>query len=159
VTVVKIYLMRHRLTRLDEIYPGYSLYFITCCTQTRQILLTNPPFHDSFRHFCVLAQEHNVLVGRYVIMSDHLHFFARINDSAQISMWIKSLKNSLSKTLRVQGIQAPHWQKGYFDHVLRSEQSYEEKWLYVRENPVRKGLITEFSMWPYQGEVMSVPFN
>ncbi len=70
-----------------------------------------------------------------------------------LSDWMKSLKNSLSKTLREMQIPAPHWQKGFFDHVLRSEESYSEKWLYVAENPVRKGLVARYEDWPYQGEI------
>jgi len=57
-----------------------------------------------------------------------------------LSEWMKSLKNSLSKTLRGLNIPPPHSQKGFFDHVMRSEESYSEKWLYVAENPVRKKL-------------------
>jgi putative transposase len=70
-----------------------------------------------------------------------------------LSNWIKSLKNSLSKTFRSQNIAAPHWQKGFFDHVMRSEESYSEKWLYVAENPIRKKLVTRFEDWPYQGDI------
>lgn len=47
---------------------------------------------------------------------------------------------------------APFWQPEFFDHVLRSAKSYSEKWDYVRENPVRAGLVTEADKWPYQGE-------
>lgn len=70
-----------------------------------------------------------------------------------LSEWMKSLKNSLSKTLRGMGVPAPHWQKSFFDHVMRSEESYTEKWLYVVENPVRKRLVTRPEEWPYQGEI------
>ena len=70
-----------------------------------------------------------------------------------LSEWMKSLKNSLSKTLRGMNIPAPHWQKGFFDHVMRSEESYSEKWLYVAENPVRKKLAARPEDWPYQGEM------
>ena len=31
--------------------------------------------------------------------------------------------------------------RGFFDHVLRNGESYGEKWKYVRENPVRAGLV------------------
>ena len=151
--------MRPRLGRLDEVYPGYSIYFITFCTHGRTDLLANPILHESFRSFCLSGKERNVLVGRYVIMPDHLHFFVHFSDQADVSMWIKSLKNGLSKTLRQSGSLAPHWQKGYFDHLVRSEQSYEEKWDYVRENPVRKGLAADTSTWPYQGEIVPLPFN
>jgi len=70
-----------------------------------------------------------------------------------LSAWMKSLKNSLSKTWRGMNVPAPHWQKGFFDHVMRSEESYSEKWLYVAENPVRKKLAVRFEDWPYQGEM------
>jgi hypothetical protein len=50
-------------------------------------------------------------------------------------------------------VPAPHWQKGFFDHVMRSEESYFEKWLYVAENPVRKHLVPRPDDWPYQGEI------
>jgi len=73
---------------------------------------------------------------------------------------MKSLKNTLSKTLRIDGIAAlPHWQKGFFDHVLRSEESYEEKWHYVRENPVRAGLVKDREEWPFWGEIFDLRYH
>ena len=66
---------------------------------------------------------------------------------------MKSLKNSLSKTLRQIKIPAPHWQKDFFDHVMRSEESYSQKWLYVAENPVRKNLAARLEEWSFQGEI------
>ncbi len=36
---------------------------------------------------------------------------------------------------------------------MRSDESYEEKWLYVRNNPVRAGLVNHADEWPYQGEL------
>ncbi len=158
-TVARIAPMRPRLSRLDEIYPGYSIFFVTFGTHERQPLLANSAIHDSFQKFCILGRERHALAGRYVIMPDHLHFFVNLGEEMPIALWIKSLKNSLSKTLRELENQSPHWQKGYFDHLVRSEQSYEEKWLYVRENPIRKGLTAEANDWPYQGEVNPLPFN
>jgi REP element-mobilizing transposase RayT len=70
-----------------------------------------------------------------------------------LSDWMKSLKNSLSKTLRGMNVATPHWQKGFFDHVMRSEESYSEKWLYVAGNPIRKKLAARIEDWPYQGEI------
>jgi len=93
-------------------------------------------------------------VGRYVLMPDHLHLFVKFSDPAHdLSSWVKSLKNSLSKTLRQAGRPPPHWQKGFFDHVLRASESYSKKWLYVAENPVRAGLVKERTEWPWQGEI------
>lgn len=93
--------------------------------------------HDAFVQFRMRAPDYKVSVGRYVIMPDHIHLFAGFGpESTLVSAWIKSLKNAISKTLRTTHCLGPHWQKGFFDHVIRSQESYDEKWLYVRNNPV-----------------------
>ena len=51
------------------------------------------------------------------------------------------------------GVQAPVWQKQFFDHLLRSDESYDGEWTYVRENPVRAGLVAKHEDWPYAGEI------
>ena len=47
----------------------------------------------------------------------------------------------------------PLWQEEFFDHLLRSGESYESKWEYVRDNPVRAGLVKCASEWRFQGEL------
>jgi REP-associated tyrosine transposase len=89
-----------------------------------------------------------------VLVPDHIHLFAAFRPgTTTLSAWMKSLKNSLSKVLRAMGKPSSHWQDGFFDHILRSSESYEQKWLYVRDNPVRAGLVTRAELWPYQGEI------
>ena len=48
------------------------------------------------------------------------------------------------------------WQPGFFDHLLRNGESYEQKWHYVRENPVRAGLVARAEDWLYQGEIVAI---
>ena len=104
--------------------------------------------------FAAQASDHGIFVGRYVLMPDHIHFFAAFaTEAPALSDWMKSLKNCLSKILRAQSLSAPHWQKGFFDHILRSAESYPDKWTYVAQNPVRHGLVCDSHEWPYQGEI------
>jgi len=56
--------------------------------------------------------------------------------------------------LKNANFQAPHWQKGFFDHVIRSQESLDQKWLYVRENSVRAGLVRSAEDWPYCWSIM-----
>jgi putative transposase len=50
----------------------------------------------------------------------------------------------------------PIWQRGFFDHVLRSDGSYHQKWEYVLANPVRARLVLQVGAWPYAGEVIPI---
>jgi REP element-mobilizing transposase RayT len=140
--------------RLGWLFREYPVYYITVCTYNRRRILDRPEVHNTFIQFGLRAHEYDVWVDRYVIMPDHVHLFAGFGpESATLSMWVKSFKNTISKTLTSATFYAPHWQKGFFDHVLRSQQSYEEKWIYVRENPVRARLVRTPEDWPYAGEI------
>ena len=146
--------MSERLRRLEQVRLSNPIYFLTCCTAARQPLLASQAVHDAFLQFCQAALPRNIFVGRYVLMPDHLHLFVKFSEPrSPLSSWVKTLKNSLSKTLRQSGHPAPHWQKGFFDHILRAGESYSQKWRYVAENPVRAGLIKGASEWLWQGEI------
>jgi putative transposase len=80
-------------------------------------------------------------------------------DSLTLANWVKALKGALSKTLRDQNVGAPYWQKGFFDHVLRSRDSYSQKWDYVRNNPVRAGLTKNADDWPFAGRIVDLEFR
>ena len=143
-----------RLTRLDWVYTEEPIYFVTACIANRRHLLAEDSVHVVFRDFCKASHHRGVLVGRYVLMPDHFHLFVCIPPGALgLSGWMKSLKNTLSKHWSNQGISSPHWQKGFFDHLIRSNESHTEKWRYVRENPVRAGLVNDAVDWPYGGEI------
>jgi putative transposase len=116
--------------------------------------------HESFLCFLQQGPEHGAWVGAYILMPDHFHVFVAIDDQKlSLSAWAKSLKNSISKTLRQESIAPPHWQKTFFDHLLRSAESYAEKWHYVRENAVRAGLVSRWQDWPFRGEVFPVEYR
>ena len=147
-----------RLGRLfDTVRP---FYFITFNTHRRQGVLAHPEVHEAFCLFCSKAQDRDVAVGRYVIMPDHIHLFAAFPIAGVPQPnWVQSLRTVLGKTLLRIGVQKPHWQEGFFDHVLRSGESYSAKWDYVSMNPVRAGLCETPEDWPYQGEIVRISFS
>jgi REP element-mobilizing transposase RayT len=151
-------LQKARLRRLDRVFVDSPIYFLTACTLDRWPILDCELLHNAFRTFCLNSPQHGASVGRYVLMSDHLHLFVSL-DEISLSNWVKSLKNTLSKTLRSVGHEGPHWQKGFFDHLLRSGESYSQKWEYVRENPVRAGLVAIPEDWPYAGEIHDLEYR
>lgn len=92
-------------------------------------------------------------------MPDHLHLFVAFPpEGITLPKWVQSLRTILGKELLRVGFQKPHWQEGFFDHLLRSAESYSEKWEYVRMNLVRTGLCKKPEDWPYQGEIVSIQY-
>ncbi len=148
-----------RLRRLERVFPRTPIYFVTTCTAKRRPLLAGPSVHQTFLRFAERGEGRGAWVGAYVLMPDHLHLFLALDDrELLLGDWMKSLKNALSKALRQDGVPAPHWQKGFFDHVLRSDESYAEKLVYVRENPVRACLVKVWADWPYWGEISALDY-
>ena len=79
-------------------------------------------------------------------MPDHVHLLLLpLRDKKgwpySLAVILKQLKGasarSVNKLLESRG---PVWQEESFDHVLRSQESFEEKLEYIRKNPVRRGL-------------------
>ena len=101
------------------------------------------------------ARVHGWMIGRYVVMPDHVHFFATpaTEASKDLSSFIGKWKQWTQRRIRRSTMASFAWQPEFFDHLMRSSESYVEKWEYVRHNPVRAGLVANPEDWPYQGEI------
>lgn len=109
--------------------------------------------HDALVQFARTGQARGIGVGRYVIMPDHVQLFVRGNQDFVLRQWIRMLKRTLSKAIAAE---PPHWQQGFFDHLIRHSESYSEKWEYVRQNPVRAGFVSLPEEWSWQGEIVQL---
>jgi REP element-mobilizing transposase RayT len=101
---------------------------------------------------------HGWAIGRYVVMPDHVHFFCSAElDAKMLPTFMQAWKQWTSKRMtRELTLSGTVWQEEFFDHVLRSSESYSQKWDYVKENPVRADLVKKSDEWPWQGEVESL---
>ena len=140
-----------RPLRFSIIYLSQPRYFVTFCTRDHAHL---PNLRDAQHALEQYGQrglaEFNISLGTYVIMPDHIHLFVAGDANFSLSKWITGLKRHISKTIEVP---PRFWQPGFFDHVLRSDESYAEKCQYVFDNPVRAGLVSRPGEWPYRGSV------
>jgi len=110
---------------------------VTFNTNKRRPLLANEAVHEVFIIYCERGLSLGAGVGRYVLMPDHLHLFIRLSPDLSLAQWVRSLKRTISAAIVDP---AAHWQEGFFDHLVRGNDSYSQKWEYVRQNPVRAGL-------------------
>ena len=118
--------MPNRPPRLDRVFQRYDppLYFVTFNAHKRQKLLANAHVHPALIRFAHEGEVRGIGLGRYVIMPDHIHAFVRGDINFALRQWV------------------------------RMGESYAEKWEYVRQNPVRAGLVRDPDEWPWQGEVV-----
>jgi REP element-mobilizing transposase RayT len=157
-------MIKDRPRRLKLIYVGQPLFFVTFCTRDRRRISSLDRAQIALEEYGRIAiEQFNVGLGRYVIMPDHVHLFVRGDSDFKMSVWVDGLKRAISVALlkeaqatRLPLQQTTLWQPGFFDHILRSDESYAEKWNYVRDNPVRAGLVNEADEWRYQGEVVRI---
>ncbi|MEM9158211.1 MAG: transposase [Verrucomicrobiota bacterium] len=81
----------------------------------------------------------------FLLMPDHLHSI--IGYSATTNSLTKIISSFKQRLAQQNGIQ---WQKGFFDHRIRNESSYREKFEYILQNPIRRKLCKEPENWPYK---------
>ena len=125
-----------------------TIVFLTVCTAKRQKGLANEHVQKALVAAWDIADAWQV--GLYLIMPDHVHLFCwPQKEGYEIEQWITFWKRQFRRFCR----QAPRLQSRGFHHRLRHDEGYEEKWQYVRQNPVRAGLVNESDDWPYQGSL------
>ena len=132
--------------RLPHYQKADRAVFVTFCAGRY------PPLPESVRDIVLrhCLHDHGVKarVHAAVVMPDHVHLLLTpLRDAGgnpyslvEILQAIKGASaHSVNRSLRRSG---PVWQEESFDHVLRSSESFEEKLEYIRQNPVRRGLVT-----------------
>jgi putative transposase len=131
---------------------GLNWVFLTVCTKDRERWLAQARVQRSL-HEIWLHTADAWLVCDFLLMPDHLHLFCAPGDpDIAIERWITFWKSQLTKALPGLG----QFQRAAFHHRLRTEESYAQKWQYVRENPVRAGLVGRPEDWPFQGRVHEI---
>src|SRR6266404_6072368 len=122
------------------------IYFVTICVKDRRKVLARPEVFEAIKTAIPQLQKWHVLAG--VIMPDHAHWVvAPVEDRAlSVGDFSHAFKRTLRKLL---GPQPWEWQRGCFDRLLRSDENLWSKWIYVKDNPVRQGLVDNVDDWPY----------
>ena len=122
-----------------------SLYFFTLCAADRaHAALTAPDraavllnaarhYHDKGRWF----------VRIFLLMPDHLHALIVFPSAESIKSCWRDWKRFTAKNADVV------WQRDFFEHRIRNDENWQEKSDYIRANPVRQGLVSDATLWPW----------
>jgi REP element-mobilizing transposase RayT len=102
--------------------------------------------YDNCRRFRLLVA---------VVMPDHVHLlFTAMRDAEgwtfTLPEILKAIKGTSARSInKLIGRNGPVWQDESFDHVLRGNESLRETIEYIRQNPVRKGLVQKPEEYPW----------
>ena len=147
--------MNHRVSiRLrPEAYAETGRVFsVTIGTSPRA-----PVFADlDFGAECVEVLRHQAVsrgnaVFAYCLMPDHVHLLVGTVEASPLTAFVQAWKSLCYRARRRRGHAAVFWQRGFWDHALRSEEGVREAALYILANPIRKGIVQHFREYPLCG--------
>jgi putative transposase len=121
------------------------LYFITLCVKDRERVLHDPAvWQATVASFEALRRW---FVCSAVLMPDHLHALVSPREDRDIP--IGDFSGGFKRLLRQHLPHSWNWQRSGFDRLLRNHDDAYRQWLYMRDNPVRAGMVSSWEEWPY----------
>ena len=92
-----------------------------------------------------------VILFCYCIMPDHLHILLSLTNNYKKSLqnWVSAFKSYTARIVNTSFCIKPLWQKNFYDHVVRKEESLIKIAEYIVNNPVRKGIVSDWQEYPY----------
>lgn len=135
--------LRHDIP--DTINDPFPVFFLTICCQQRHTnqLATEAVWLDLLDTILTRNASGLWRSTLFLTMPDHIHGIFRFEGAKPMKQVITDWKRWTSRQLGIT------WQKGFFDHRLRSEGSATEKRLYILQNPVRANLVEHPNDWPF----------
>jgi putative transposase len=124
--------------------PGAAFFLTLCCVPRG----ANHLCHETVAGLLFEAAEFRHRAERWfvhllLLMPDHLHGLVSFSAEEEMKKVIANFKGIAAKRAGIV------WQRDFFDHRLRSDESFDEKARYIRMNPVRMGLVASPELWPY----------
>ena len=144
---------KHRL--IPEIYIGERIISFTGCVKDREKLFTNYSIFLKMKEFLLASmKKHHCDAYIYLFMPDHFHFIlAGKNDRSDIKKCIDLFKQRSGFYIS-QNYKTFHWQKDYYDHILRSHENVTSLVNYIMNNPVRAGIVDNWKEYKYVGSTV-----
>jgi REP element-mobilizing transposase RayT len=143
-----------RLPHYD--YSQMGLYFITICEHgsfkyfgeiTNDIFIPNDAGKMINTQWLNLTKRFDTIqLHQHVVMPNHFHAIIEITQNSDIALGdIIGAFKSLTTNQYIKGVKENGWirfdqklwQRNYYEHVIRSEESYIQLSEYIRDNPIR----------------------
>jgi putative transposase len=133
-------------------YLGQRWHFVTICCESRRHVFANPNHARSLiEELRRAASAKSFAVFAYCAMPDHFHLLVQgLAASSNLLAFVKTLKQKTAYEFE-RKFHRDLWQKKFYDHILRPNDSVEAVAAYIWLNPVRKGLCDTAEDYPFSG--------
>ncbi len=141
---------RHRLP--PEAYKGCTVVAFTINVKERQKLFVKDNVFHVFEEMLLAELEHyHCSAYVYLFMPDHLHaIIAGEQATSDVKRCVEIFKQKTGFWL-YENMPDLHWQKDYYDHIIRDDEDLNAQIRYVLYNPQRAGLVALWRDYPYKG--------
>ena len=86
----------------------------------------------------------------YVVMPDHIHVLLSLRERQSLDRAVQAIKERFARVLREQGsFLKDVWQPQYHFRRVSNSEELREGARYIRQNPVRKGLVAAAEQYSY----------
>jgi putative transposase len=128
-----------------SIHADTATFFITICCEPKgkNQLCREDNAAGIFESVAFRQSRRDWWMELLLLMPDHLHVLVSFPSDKDMTTVISQWKEILAKKLGIR------WQRDFFDHRLRSDESLRDKADYILQNPVRCGLIERAEDWSY----------
>jgi putative transposase len=135
-------------------YRGRGRYFITICCEGRRCIFSEPKQAEAIiDQFEIASGKYKFAANAYCVMPDHFHALVDgFGQDSDLLLFVRGFKQVTTRAFSG-GTGISLWQKKFYDHILRTEDSPEAVAWYIWMNPVRKGFCSEPDEYPYSGSL------
>ena len=126
-----------------------TILHVNVCTKDRERSLDNANAMAALKASWVKSTQW--IVGYFMIMPDHIHLLVCPRPNGDLIGFVRRVKSKSTRTYWTLGGTAKLWQRGFYDHVLRQSEDVNDVAAYILENPVRAGLVSDFTRYPFSG--------
>ncbi len=128
------------------------VYFLTLCAAGKRPLFKDAEIARLIIDEMELRRKRNeIILFCFCIMPDHVHMLLSLSKGYEKSLinWVSAFKRYTARVIkRSCGIEQL-WQKNFYDHVIRKDESLIKVAEYIVDNPVRKDLGRDWTDYPY----------
>lgn len=144
---------KHRLP--PEFYRGVKNISFTACVKGRkELFVQEVTFKQTEKILLTALQEFGCQGIVYLFMPEHAHII--IGGTQEASDALAAMKSFKQKTGFWLSNEMPtiRWQKDFYDRIIRDEDELHRQIKYILENPVRKGMVSDWRQYPFKGSTV-----